>query len=85
MNKPLGGRGKKMAYTSKTFRIPEPLWTDVEKLVTSFHNSEKLSSENSLNLEEAIKVAEVILKSKKSARISLSKLLSEIYNTEVSL
>jgi hypothetical protein len=77
-----GGRGKKAPYSTKVVRIPEPILDKVDKLVTSFYSVETPLEYTSVNLQEAIEKAREILLSKKSAKISLEKLLQVLYNNK---
>lgn len=80
-----GGRGKKSPYESKVVRIPQPLEEKVNQLVQDFHDGKTLDdSSNSLmdylaDVDSAISLAKDILKSKKSAKISLQKFISNLY------
>lgn len=86
MNKPIGGRGKKAAYTSTHVRIPEPLIPEVEALKRKFFGLEEEEAINPLpTLENAMAISKGILLSKKSAKVSLEKLLTALYNTQVKL
>lgn len=75
-----GGRGKKAPYSTKVVRVPEPVLSEVEKLVTSFYSVETRLEDIPVNLPEAIEKAREILLLKKSARVSLEKLLQVLYN-----
>ena len=78
-----GGRGKKADYESKVIRVPLPIVGEVESLIESFHNG--LPSKDSSqfkSLDETILIASNILKSKKSARESIKKLLQVLYEVD---
>ena len=92
--KPKGGRGNKAPYRTKTMRIPEPIEYQVEKICDVYRqaslqgNWEGINDEgllgtttplDRLTKEEAIKEANKILKGRKSARISLEKMLQVLY------
>ncbi len=94
MNKPIGGRGHKAQYKTKTIRIPVPIEPQVEKLSNiyrqavsegSWDNVEgkellgSITPIDRLTRDEAIEEAYKILKSRKSAKISLEKLLQVLY------
>lgn len=86
MIKPTGGRGKKAAYTSTHVRIPEPLIPEVEALKRKFFGVDEEEAINPLpSLEEAIAMSKGILLNKKSAKLSIEKLLTALYNTQVKL
>ncbi len=81
-----GGRGVKAPYQSTHVRIPLPIKDKVEALSQAYKDGILNDDENSiLSLEEAIKKSHSILKGKKSARLSMEKLLSAIYGEEVKL
>jgi len=86
MPRPTGGRGYKGAGTVH-IRIPLPIEAEVRKLVNEFYeetDNDKLVKALP-SFEEVLFTAQQILTQKKSARASLSKLLSEIYGQEVKL
>jgi len=94
MNKPTGGRGKKAPYETTHVRVPTEIKTQVEQLIEAYRSRLLDIPENSLTsnidnpltgLEDATLEARKILVQKKSARISLEKLLTAIYGTKVSL
>lgn len=78
-----GGRGKKADYESKVVRIPSPIVQEVETLIECFHNGiPSKDSSDSKSLSEAVMIASNILKSKKSAKESLRKLLQVLYEVD---
>lgn len=86
MSKPSGGRGKKAPYATTHVRVPEPMKAEVQRLLDCFHGQQVDKSENSLTrLDEAIAVAQNILLQKKSARVSMEKLLTALYHREIKL
>ncbi len=86
MTKPVGGRGRKAAYETTHVRIPEPIKLEVERLIQRFHQAYSDESTNLVtSLSEAVIVAQAILTQKKSARVSLEKLLTALYKAEVKL
>lgn len=78
-----GGRGKKADYESKVIRVPLPIIGEVETLIQCFHDDllDKPFSDNR-SLGEAITIAQSILKSKKSAKESVRKLLQVLYQVD---
>ena len=83
-----GGRGVKAPYETTHVRIPMPIKAEVEKLSQAFKDgtlNQDNDSDEQLSFEEAVKIAKEILKSKKSARASMEKLLTSIYKQEVEL
>lgn len=87
MPKSTGGRGVKASYTTTHIRIPLPIKPEVEALIERFHAGGELHTMNSLDndLQSAKAAAIAILAQKKSARVSLSKLLTAIYGQNVEL
>ena len=86
MTKPSGGRGKKAPYVTTHMRVPEPIKPEVQRLLDRFHGHEVDHSENSLtSLDEAMALAQGILLQKKSARVSIEKLLTALYRREIKL
>lgn len=86
MSKPVGGRGNKAPYETTHVRVPVPIKSEVERLIEEFREGKSQQQENSLtSLEDALVTARDILKQKKSARVSLEKLLTAIYGKNVEL
>jgi hypothetical protein len=81
-----GGRGVKAPYETTHVRVPVPIKADVERLIARFHQDEETEEDNPLTtLDEAVVTAKNILASKKSAKVSMSKLLTAIYGESVEL
>ena len=101
MVKPVGGRGKKAPYETTHVRVPVPIKPQVDELIECYRqtvvenenvNLDQVNRETSssstndfVSLPEAIILAKQILKQKKSARVSLEKLLTSLYGSKVSL
>ena len=86
MPKAVGGRGKKAPYETTHLRIPKPIVEDIRDLVNRYHDEGQISLVNQrTTIDEAIIDARRILDQKKSARISMSKLLTAIYGINVEL
>lgn len=82
MIKPSGGRGKRAPYKSIVVRVPEPCLEPVLFAITTYWNTGKIpvtGLQVNLSRSEAVEVASKILNQKKSARVSLQKLLTAIY------
>lgn len=81
-----GGRGKKAPYESKVIRVPLPIVNSVESLIQDFQQG-IISNDSSelMPLDEVIAIAQNILKSKKSAKESIKKLLQVLYSQDVNL
>lgn len=97
MNKPKGGRGVKAPYESTHIRVPVPIKPKVNKMVEEYRElilngkepeRERFGCLNSVTLTtvgEAKAIAQEILKQKKSAKLSLEKLLTALYQGEIKL
>ena len=97
MNKPKGGRGKVAPYESTHVRVPVPIKPKVDKLVDEYRDlilngnqpeRDKFNCPDAMTLTtvgEAKELAKDILKQKKSAKVSLEKLLTALYEGEVKL
>ena len=91
MTTPVGGRGKVAPYKTIHVRIPEPIKEEVQELTRRYRDSVFGDSDvadastPSMTSEEAVEKARQILKLKKSAKLSMQKLLTSIYNKEVSI
>ncbi len=86
MAKPVGGRGKRATYETTHVRVPVPIKAEVEKVISRFFEEEEQTTDKAVNnLDEAIVTARNILAQKKSARVSLQKLLTAIYGQDVEL
>lgn len=86
----VGGRGKKAPYETTHVRVPVPLKPEVEKLISNYR--EKLltgyltSDDKSLtSLSEAKQFARKLVKSKKSSKESMARLLTQVYKTVVTM
>lgn len=86
MPRPTGGRGCKGVGTTH-IRVPLPIEQQVRKLINDFYDDQDVLKPVNLlpSLEDASDTARNILLSKKSARVSMSKLLERIYGQEVEL
>lgn len=97
MKKPKGGRGHRAPYDSTHVRVPVPVKPKVDRLIEDFRrlvlDGEKPEREiyncpdsmTLTSLGEAIAIAHDILKQKKSAKVSIEKLLTALYGGEVNL
>lgn len=86
MSKPVGGRGQKAPYETTHVRVPVPIKPDVERLIDQFKEGISRETENSLtSIDDAVAIAKGVLLSKKSARVSMQKLLTAIYGQNVEL
>lgn len=94
MNMPVGGRGKKAPYKTVVVRVPEPIVETVEKLANDYRDAVlagKSTDEfvkvmtddecyrNSLRYDDVKVAIADILKMKKSAKISMEKLLQVLF------
>jgi hypothetical protein len=80
---PKGGRGIRASYETTHVRIPLPIKEIVEKISNHYKETEEIPSIALLDHEQALDIARRILKYKKSARISLEKLLKSIYKQDI--
>ena len=100
MNKPKGGRGIQAPYETTHVRVPVPLKKEIENFIEQYRefvmngtlepNIEITDLYEIMNLSpktrwQAETEAKKILAQKKSARISLEKLLTVLYNEEIKL
>jgi hypothetical protein len=88
MTKPMGGRGKKAPYETTHMRIPLPLKNQIEQLIEDYRLSildgiDRPSSEL-IPIDEALVIAQKLLRSKTAKNETIAKLLTSIYKTEVS-
>ena len=95
MSKPKGGRGKIAPYKTTHMRVPVPLKKRVSKLIEEYrdglsqtddehqYSSSESKELDKLSLTEAKEKCKDIVKQKKSARVSLAKLLTALYGEEV--
>ena len=84
MPRPVGGKGKKNETTH--VRVPRAIKEDVVRLVDRYYDDGQYGISQSVpTVDEAILEAKRILKQKRSARISLSKLLTSLYQSDVEL
>lgn len=86
MIKQIGGRGYKAQFPTIVRRVPEALNKEIDDLIEVLYEQvsrdEPIKSEFLPSLEMAMIHCKVILKSKKSAKISLQNLLRILYNSE---
>lgn len=85
MTKPKGGRGHKATYETTIVRIPVDIKNEVEALADAFRSDELKETKEFPDFETAVETAQNILKSKKSAKISMEKLLKALYNRGIIL
>ncbi len=100
MAKPLGGRAKEALYKTTHVRVPLPIKPYVEAVIKRFHDvfnpdaadenqltnlQDAINAAKGIDSDEAMAIARELLKQKKSARVSLEKLLTAIYDKNVAL
>jgi hypothetical protein len=88
MTKPMGGRGKKAPYETTHMRVPLPLKNQIEQLIEDYRLSildgiDRPSSEL-IPIDEALVIAQKLLRSKTAKNETIAKLLTSIYKTEIS-
>ena len=87
-HKPKGGRGLKAPYETTIVRVPIPIKPSVDKLIADYRHSIDSPITYAIGnypipLDEAVIEARKIIDSKKSARVSLIKLLQVIYGDKI--
>jgi hypothetical protein len=95
-----GGRGNRVPYDTQLMRVPVPLKDEIQQFIDSYRVSvsegftdtpgetpdlKASSPKPRLSREEAIEKAKQIVTHKKSARISMNRLLTAIYQEETEL
>lgn len=70
-----GGRGVKAPYESVVIRVPKPIEQDVLQFIQDFRDDNYKPVISNLDKAKMIELAKSILSDKKSAKISLTKLL----------
>jgi len=96
MSLPVGGRGKKAPYETVVLRIPSPLVSKVQEMISDYRDSivdtqlnKSDSPPNNIgdrvgkDFNQALEEAKRIVKFKKSSAESLAKLLQVLYGTVV--
>lgn len=87
MTRPIGGRGHKAPYETTHLRIPIPIKPEIEKLIAEYRLSVidgiEPEKDSLLPLEDAIEMCRKLLKARKSKIDDFSKLLTSIYNVEI--
>jgi hypothetical protein len=87
MNKPLGGRGKKAPYETTHLRIPVPIKADIEKLIDNYRLSVidgiEFQDNGLMSVEDAKLLTRKLIKAKTSKIDTLVKLLTSIYDVEI--
>jgi hypothetical protein len=81
-----GGRGKRNDYQTKTKRIPVELEHQIDRLIEEFTTEQASTPDKPVtSLHEAVAAALSILKAKKSAKLSMEKLLQVLYGGDIKL
>jgi hypothetical protein len=85
-----GGRGLKAPYDTTHVRVPVPIKDKIQGIIDAYKESldpNLGTSENKklLTPNEAIEIAQTILSQKKSAKVSMGKLLTAIYGENIVL
>ncbi|MBT9145925.1 MAG: hypothetical protein DDT42_01803 [candidate division WS2 bacterium] len=78
---PKGGRGVKAPYQTVVIRVPKPVEEDVLELIANFRQG-KSKVVTGLEVDGVIELAKSVLKEKKSAKASLTKLLQVLFNSK---
>lgn len=89
MSAPKGGRGIKAPYKSTHVRIPDDIKPQVEQLKQAYFEGLDLDKcveeQKPLTSNQAVDIAREILKQKKSARVSMQKLLTALFKVDIML
>lgn len=80
-----GGRGVKAPYETTHIRVPVPIKDKVQQIIDDYKNDIDSSADDIMDYQQALELAKNIISQKKSAKISLQKLLTGIYGKEVTL
>lgn len=95
--KPKGGRGHEAPYETTHVRVPVPIKAKVDRLIDDYRKTILTGNQpetekhdigyavSLTTLGEAKAIAQQILKQKKGAKLSLEKLLTALYEGEVTL
>ncbi len=70
MNRPKGGRGRRMPYQSMVIRIPEPCWQQVDDFCMHYRQHMKLNGFPNLEASKLNAIAEIIEEYKKQSKLS---------------
>lgn len=77
-----GGRGKTAPWESTHVRVPDPIKSEIQQQIDAWKQrqlgGESKQSINSLTRSEVEEIAKEVLKQKKSAKVSVQKLLTEM-------
>jgi hypothetical protein len=80
-----GGRGLKAPYDTTHVRVPVPIKDKVQQIIDDYKNGTNSEASDTMEYEQVLELAKTILSQKKSAKVSLEKLLTGIYNKKVTL
>jgi hypothetical protein len=85
-----GGRGLKAPYDTTHLRVPVPIKDKIQRIIDAYKESLDPNLDTSENKKlltpnEAIEIAQTILSQKKSAKVSMGKLLTAIYGENIVL
>ncbi|MBE9119210.1 hypothetical protein IQ249_25500 [Lusitaniella coriacea LEGE 07157] len=98
MNIPKGGRGKKAPYDTTHVRVPVGMKPLVDELIEEYKQKVMTGTIDSdaeidkscsslllagqVSIDEAMKIAKKVLRLKRSARVSITKLLTALYSID---
>jgi hypothetical protein len=88
MNKPIGGRGKKAPYQTKSKRIPIALEQEIDAIIETYRSLvidgiEPSQPNNVLSLDDAKQLAKNLVKAKGAKLDVAIKLVTGIYGVEI--
>jgi hypothetical protein len=88
MNKPVGGRGQKAPYQTKSKRIPLALEQEIDAMIDAYRSLvidgiEPPKRDNTLSLDDAKQLAQSLVKVKGNKFDVAAKLVTGIYGTTI--
>jgi hypothetical protein len=82
MSSTKGGRGKKLPWSTTHVRCPEPIADEVRRIIDIWKTEQlegnPTQKKTPITSAEVVEIVNKILRSKKSARISIERLLTEL-------
>ena len=82
MGRSKGGRGKTTPYESKSVKVPEPMQSLLVGQLDHFYEHNYQVPVTAVFYDEAVQIAQQILKQKKGAKVSIKSLLKKLYGVD---
>lgn len=82
MGRPKGGRGNVAPYESRTVRTPLPVKGEVDRVADYFYRHNYQVPVTAVFYDEAVQIAQQVLKQKKGAKVSIKSLLKKLYGVD---